>query len=68
MLYRLLADLVVLVHLGFVLFVVLGGPLVLRPSSPSYHYIWRAWLGQAGGWGCGSKAADASLVSLDPIA
>jgi hypothetical protein len=45
-----------------------GGPLVLRPSSPSYHYIWRAWLGQAGGWGCGSKAADASLVSLDPIA
>ncbi len=30
MVYRLLADLVVLVHFGFVLFVILGGILVLR--------------------------------------
>lgn len=30
MVYRLLADLVLLVHLGFVAFVVLGGLLVLR--------------------------------------
>lgn len=30
MVYRLLADLVVLVHFGFVLFVILGGMLVLR--------------------------------------
>ena len=28
--YRLLADLVVLVHFGFVLFVILGGFLVVR--------------------------------------
>ena len=40
------------------------GPLVLHPSNPTYHYAWRAWLGQAGGWGCGSKTADYSLVSL----
>lgn len=45
-----------------------SGPLVLRPSNPSYHYAWRAWLGQAGGWGCGSKTADYTLVSLNPDA
>lgn len=37
MLYRLLADLVVVVHLAFVAFVVLGGLLVLRRG-------WVAWL------------------------
>lgn len=41
-----------------------AGPLVLAPSTPKYRYIWHAWLGRAGGWGCGSKQADASLVSL----
>ena len=41
-----------------------GGPLVLTPSSSRYHYIWRAWLGRTGGWGCGSKA-DRSLVKLE---
>jgi hypothetical protein len=35
--YRLLADAVVLGHLAFVLFVVLGGPLV-------YRWRWVAWL------------------------
>lgn len=40
------------------------GPLVLTPSTPVYHYIWRAWLGRAGGWGCGSKQQDPSLVNL----
>lgn len=40
------------------------GPLVLTPSTPVYHYIWRAWLGRAGGWGCGSKQQDSSLVNL----
>lgn len=35
--YRLLADLVVVVHLAFVVFVVLGGLLVLRRG-------WVAWL------------------------
>lgn len=37
MLYTLLADAVVLLHFGFVLFVVLGGLLVLR-------WRWIAWL------------------------
>lgn len=37
MLYSLLADLVVVVHLAFVVFVVLGGLLVLRRG-------WVAWL------------------------
>src|SRR5690606_27558926 len=25
-----------------------AGPLVLAPSTPRYHFAWRAWLGQAG--------------------
>jgi hypothetical protein len=37
MLYRLLADWVLIVHLGFVLFVVLGGVLCLR-------WRWTAWI------------------------
>lgn len=37
MIYRALADLVLVVHLAFVLFVVLGGLLVLR-------WPWLAWL------------------------
>ena len=37
MIYRALADLVLVVHLGFVLFVVLGGLLVVR-------WPWLAWL------------------------
>lgn len=45
-----------------------AGPLVLMPSDPRYHYAWSAWLGRRGGWGCGSKQADPTLVSLtDPI-
>lgn len=41
-----------------------SGPLVLVPSDRSYHYAWSAWLGRAGGWGCGSKQSDDALVSL----
>ncbi|MFW6331581.1 MAG: hypothetical protein ACOC3J_07650 [Gemmatimonadota bacterium] len=26
--------------------------------------IWDAWLGRRGGWGCGSKVEDRTLVSL----
>ncbi|HET8657059.1 MAG TPA: hypothetical protein VFL93_16155 [Longimicrobiaceae bacterium] len=46
------------------------GPVVLTPSNPQYHYVWRAWLGRAGGWGCGSKQSDSSLVTLEhaPVA
>lgn len=40
-------------------------PLVLTPSDPRYHYVWRAWLGRAGGWGCGSKQSDPSLIRLE---
>lgn len=42
-----------------------AGPLVLTPSTSRYHYVWRAWLGRAGGWGCGSKQSDPSLVTLN---
>ena len=42
-----------------------SGPLVLVPSSSAYHYAWSAWLGRAGGWGCGSKHSDDRLVTLN---
>jgi hypothetical protein len=44
MLYRFLADLVVLVHSGFVLFVVLGGLLALRwPRAAWAHFPAAFW-------------------------
>jgi len=50
---RILADLLVLVHLGFVLFVVAGGALVLRwPRLALVHVpaaIWGAWIELSGG-------------------
>jgi hypothetical protein len=45
-----------------------AGPLVLTPSTPRYHHVWRTWLGRGGGWGCGSKQSDASLVVLSRAA
>jgi sugar phosphate isomerase/epimerase len=42
-----------------------GGPLALAPSTPRYRTAWSRWLGRGGGWGCGSKAADPSLVRLE---
>ena len=42
------------------------GPLVLAPSTPRYHYAWSAWLGRAGGWGCGSKVGSQSIHMLQP--
>jgi sugar phosphate isomerase/epimerase len=41
-----------------------SGPLVLLPTDPRHHYVWCAWLGRAGGWGCGSKQSDDSLFTL----
>lgn len=41
-----------------------AGPLVLAPSTPAYRRAWSAWLGRAGGWGCGSRLRDDSLVVL----
>lgn len=55
MLYGVLADLVVILHLAFVLFVLLGGLLVLwRPTVAVLHLPAAAW-GAAvefGGWIC----------------
>ncbi|MEX0891749.1 MAG: hypothetical protein WEB88_06215 [Gemmatimonadota bacterium] len=41
------------------------GTVILAPSSSRYRVAWQHWLGRRGGWGCGSKSADPSLVSLD---
>jgi predicted secreted protein len=41
-----------------------AGPLVLTPSEPTYHRAWLAWLSRSGGWGCGSKQSDPTLVRL----
>ena len=55
MIHRLLADFVLLVHLGFVLFVVLGGLLVWRwPRLAWLHapaFLWGAAI-EIGGWVC----------------
>lgn len=42
-----------------------GGTVIVAPSSPSYHRLWEQWLGKRPGWGCGSHASDASLVTLE---
>jgi hypothetical protein len=41
-----------------------GGVVALSPSSERYRVIWDAWLGRRGGWGCGSKSEDRTLVTL----
>lgn len=55
MLDRLLADLVAVAHLGFVLFVLLGGFLVLRwPRAAWFHLpaaAWGVWV-ELAGWVC----------------
>ncbi len=55
MFYNFLADLVVVIHSFFVLFVLLGGFLVLwKPSVAWYHLpavFWAAWL-EFSGWIC----------------
>lgn len=51
--WRLLADLVMAVHLGFVLFVVLGGLLALRRPRAAWLHLpaaaWGAWIELSGG-------------------
>jgi hypothetical protein len=53
--YRLLADVTLLVHLAFVLFVVLGGLLVLRRPALAWLHLpavaWGAWV-ELAGWLC----------------
>ena len=55
MLYQFLADAVVVLHLGFVAFVVLGGLLALRwPHAAWMHLpaaVWGAWV-EFAGWIC----------------
>lgn len=53
MLFRVLADLVVVVHLAFVIFVVLGGLLVLRWPRVMWLHLpaaaWGVWIELSGG-------------------
>jgi hypothetical protein len=53
--YGLLADLILLVHLAFVLFVVLGGLLLLRWRRLAWAHLpavlWAAWI-ELAGWIC----------------
>ena len=53
MLFRLLADITVVLHVGFVVFVVLGGFLVLRWIWLAWAHlpslVWGLWLEFAGG-------------------
>jgi hypothetical protein len=55
MIYRLSADLIVIVHLGFVLFVLLGGFLLIRwPRLAWLHLpavVWGAFV-EFSGWVC----------------
>jgi sugar phosphate isomerase/epimerase len=41
-----------------------NGPLVLMPSTVRYQQAWTNWLRRSGGWGCGSKTADGTLVQI----
>ena len=55
MAYRILADFVVVVHSGFVLFVVLGGILALRWRSAMWIHLPSAFWGvlvEVAGWTC----------------
>lgn len=55
MLYRLCADLIVILHLGFVLFVLLGGLLALKWRRVAWFHLPAALWGAAvefGGWLC----------------
>lgn len=60
MLYRLLADLVVLLHSAFVLFVVLGGLLALRRPRAAWFHL------PAALWGAGIEFA-AGICPLTPL-
>jgi Protein of Unknown function (DUF2784) len=60
MLYRLLADLVVVLHLAFVLFVVLGGLLALRWPRAAWFHI------PAAIWGAGIEFVQ-GICPLTPL-
>jgi hypothetical protein len=60
MLYRLLADLVVVLHLAFVLFVVLGGLFALRWPRAAWFHI------PAAVWGAGIEFVQ-GVCPLTPL-
>lgn len=60
MLYRFLADLVVVLHFGFVLFVVLGGLFALRWPRAAWLHL------PAAAWGAGIEFA-AGICPLTPF-
>lgn len=67
MIYRALADALVILHLGFVVFVVLGGLLVLRwPRLAWVHLPAAAWgaLVELAGWICPLTPWEQSLRRL----
>jgi uncharacterized protein DUF2784 len=63
-LYFFLADILVLLHVGFVLFVILGGLVVLRWSRVAYLHIpaaaWGALI-EFSGWTCPLTPLEQSL-------
>jgi hypothetical protein len=65
--YRTLADVVVTFHFGFVLFVVLGGLLVLRWRKAAYVHLpcatWGALI-EFGGWTCPLTPLEKHLRAL----
>lgn len=62
--YRLLADLLVALHFGFILFVVLGGLFALRWRRAVWIHIpaalWGAWI-EIAGWICPLTPLERSL-------
>ena len=65
--YRTLADVVVTFHFGFVLFVVMGGLLVLRWRKAAYVHLpcatWGALI-EFGGWTCPLTPLEKHLRAL----
>jgi hypothetical protein len=67
MLYRLLADLIVIFHLGFVLFAVFGGFLVFKWEKLAWlhvpAFLWAALI-EFAGWACPLTPLENKLREL----
>jgi hypothetical protein len=67
MIYRVLADAVIVIHLAFVLFVLLGGLLVLRWRKLAWVHLPAAFWGAAiefGGWLCPLTPLESRLRQM----